>query len=328
MKNSGIQILRAIFAAMVVLIHTLPNNYEIKAIVRPFLNVAVAGFIFLSGYLTKVDIDTKAFYKKRIINVLVPYVLFTIIYTVLSNYELGVGAIAIKVFKNLITAQGKMILYYLPVYMQLVLLTPLLAKIAKRKKPAINIIIMAISPLFILCFYLGVLSGVIYKEMPWYMMFFPVWLSYYYLGLLIGNKLHIIKASSKRLIVLIAIGLILQIAEGIFWLHNTSVKDMYFSQIRFTSYIQNIPTLLLIARYISSNGKRNRRILVKIGDASFGIYLLHPAFIMVCDKIITRTEATFVITFVVAFAGSFATVLVLNKIVPRKALKYTGLAIK
>jgi peptidoglycan/LPS O-acetylase OafA/YrhL len=254
--------------------------------------------------------------------------LFTIIYTAFSTYKLGAGAFAITVFKNIVTAQGKMILYYLPVYMQLVLLTPLLAKIAKQKKLVINFVIMAISPLFILCFYLGVLGGVIYKEMPWYMMFFPVWLSYYYLGILIGNKLYIIKTSSKRLIALIAIGLILQIAEGIFWLHNTSVKDMYFSQIRFTSYIQNIPTLLLIARYISSKGKRDRNILVKIGDASFGVYLLHPAFIMVCDKILARTEATFVITFVVAFAGSFATVLVLNKIIPRKALKYTGLAIK
>lgn len=328
MKNNKIQILRAILAITVVTVHILPANNELKVFVRPFLNIAVAGFIFVSGYLTKLNFNTKEFYKKRILTVLIPYILFTIFYTVISKYELGVVGLSTQIAKNLITTQAKMILYYLVVYMQLVLLTPLLVRIAKQKSHFLNETIFSVTPLFLLCFYVGVINGAILSEAPWYTMFFPVWLSYYYLGILIGNKLYTIKATSKRLIDLIAIGLILQIAEGIFWLYNTSVKDMYFSQIRFSSYIQNIPTLLLIARYISSNRKRDSRILVKIGDASFGIYLLHPAFIMVCDEILARTEATFVITFVVAFAGSFAAVLVLNKIVPRKALKYTGLAIK
>lgn len=77
-----------------------------------------------------------------------------------------------------------------------------------------------------------------------------------------------------------------------------------------------------------SKKKIAAHLLERADDASFGIHPLHPAFIMLYDKILAHTEATFVITFVVAFAGSFATVLVLNIIVPRKALKYTGLAIK
>ena len=64
----------------------------------------------------------------------------------------------------------------------------------------------------------------------------------------------------------------------------------------------------------------------KIGDASFGIYLLHPAFILVCDKFLPRTEATFLLTFAFA-AGSFVTILILNKLLPRKLLKPCGLAL-
>lgn len=82
MKNNKIQIIRAILALFVVLIHALPNNTELRIILRPILNISVAGFIFLSGFLTKLDIETKAFYKKRVLTVLVPYLIFSVLYSI------------------------------------------------------------------------------------------------------------------------------------------------------------------------------------------------------------------------------------------------------
>ena len=79
--------------------------------------------------------------------------------------------------------------------------------------------------------------------------------------------------------------------------------------------------------HIRSPREKCNKLLCKIGDASFGIYLLHPAFIMVCDKLISRSEATFLITFAFAATGSFVTILVLNKLLPRKLLKPCGLAL-
>jgi len=49
---------------------------------------------------------------------------------------------------------------------------------------------------------------------------------------------------------------------------------------------------------------------------------------MICDKLIPRSEATFLIAFVFAFAGSFGTVWLLNKIIPKKVLGVTGLWMK
>jgi len=48
---------------------------------------------------------------------------------------------------------------------------------------------------------------------------------------------------------------------------------------------------------------------------------------MVCDKLTPRSEATFLIAFAFAAADSFATVLILNKLLPRKLLKPCGLAL-
>lgn len=48
---------------------------------------------------------------------------------------------------------------------------------------------------------------------------------------------------------------------------------------------------------------------------------------MVCDKLFARTNATFLITFIIALLGSFAIVLALNKLLSRKVLKYCSLAL-
>ena len=328
MKNKRVQLVRGLLALVVILVHVLPiKSIELKVFVRPFTNMAVAGFIFLSGYLTKLKINTKVFYKKRILAVLIPYILFTLFYTILGQYKQGIAAIATGFAKNLITTQAKMILYYLVVYMQLVLLTPLLVKIVKQKSRALSVSVLLIQPLFILCFYIGVVQGNILKEAPWYMMVFPMWILYYYLGLLIGNNQLKIKTKNWILVLLAACGILLQVSEGLFWLHNTNVKDMYFSQARISSMLENIPILLLIANYISKPKNEANKLLCKFGDASFGIYLLHPAFIMVSDKLIERNNATFLLIYLLVATGSFVTILVINKVIPKKILKYCGLAL-
>lgn len=69
-KNYKIQILRALAIIAVVLIHTCPLGLS-QVLVRPFINFSVGLFLFLSGYLTKLENnDWKNFYKKRIVRVL------------------------------------------------------------------------------------------------------------------------------------------------------------------------------------------------------------------------------------------------------------------
>lgn len=329
MKNKRIQAVRGILALAVILVHIMPiEDNVIRIYLRPFCNMAVAGFIFLSGYLTKLEFDTKKFYRKRLLTVLIPYIVFTVFYTILGKYKQGIASVGLSLAKNLITTQGKMILYYLVVYMQLVLLTPLLARIAEQNSKILNCIIFAIQPLFILCMYLGVINGNILKEAPWYMMFFPMWILYYYLGLLIGNSLAKPKVTVKVLIIAVAIGILLQIAEGLIWYQNTTVRDMYFSQVRITSLLENIPILLLITKYIRNGVARVRRFICKIGDASFGIYLLHPFFISVWDKLFERNDYTFVIAFVTVAAASYFAVWGLNRVAPARVLKWVGLGMK
>ncbi|MEE0236650.1 MAG: hypothetical protein UD961_10885 [Bacteroidales bacterium] len=56
MKDRNIQTFRALAIIAVVMIHTTPSG-QWQVFCKPFINFAVATFIFLSGYLTKTDND-------------------------------------------------------------------------------------------------------------------------------------------------------------------------------------------------------------------------------------------------------------------------------
>ena len=80
-KDLSIQMLRGLAICAVVLIHCLPQN-TITIILRPFLNFAVALFLFLSGMLTpqsKID-NLGLFYKRRIGKILIPYLVWSLVY--------------------------------------------------------------------------------------------------------------------------------------------------------------------------------------------------------------------------------------------------------
>ena len=64
--NPKIQIIRGLAIIAVIMIHT-SQDITSQLYVRPYINFAVATFLFLSGYLTDISkITIKDFYKKRI----------------------------------------------------------------------------------------------------------------------------------------------------------------------------------------------------------------------------------------------------------------------
>ena len=75
-----VQVLRALAIIAVVAIHTCPSGLP-QVIVRPFVNFGVGLFLFLSGWLTRENDFGKSFFKRRIFRVLVPYVIWTVVYS-------------------------------------------------------------------------------------------------------------------------------------------------------------------------------------------------------------------------------------------------------
>ena len=96
---------------------------------RPFLNFSVGLFLFLSGMLSN---SSNWNPKKRIIKVLIPYVLWTLIYSTMYNIS-NPANIPIVFFKNIITGKAAAVMYYIFVYCEFTLLIPLIDRFAKSK---------------------------------------------------------------------------------------------------------------------------------------------------------------------------------------------------
>lgn len=98
---------------------------------RGLINVCVPVFVFISGYMIseKSFGSTLSFYKKRILRFVIPFVIWTTVYSLIEHFVYGHEVTWVSVLLGTNAVQ----LYYLIVMLQLTLLTPLFF-IAKNKK--------------------------------------------------------------------------------------------------------------------------------------------------------------------------------------------------
>lgn len=320
-KNQKIQILRAIAIIAVIMIHTCPNG-ELQVYIRPFINFAVALFLFLSGYLTNIDIsDWKAFYKKRIIRVIIPYIIWTFLYT--TAHFIGNGIELKKYIINLLSTKAAPTLYYIFVYIQFVIMTPFLGKLAKSKYKWFGFII---APISVIIKYYWLFSGVEpnkYSDVLWRVCCLG-WFTYYYIGLLLGNKIIKKEYNIKKLIILYLLSIFVQMIEGYAWFKLGEVNCG--TQIKLSSFLTSSIFILIAYWYLNNKQLiKTNKILIKIGDYSFGIYISHIMIMMILGKIPIYSQIPFCLNSIIVLIITMLCVLIVNKICSKKTSKWLGL---
>lgn len=264
-RNDRVQLLRAISIIAVVLIHTSPHGV-LQPLSRPFINFAVATFFFLSGYLTCIENDNWGkFFKKRILRVLIPYVIWTVLYCIVKKaWSLD------QLLYNLVTAKASVMFYFILIYIQFVLLTPLIGKLAKSRYRWMG---WCIAPIATLVFrYYPLLSGSEYPTMIKIMMgnCCLTWFTFYYLGILLGNGIWARKDKLSLLAVLYGLSLLLQwrtlkrigdYSFGIFFSHMLIKQALsYFPYYSHLPFVANSVVIIFFSF-----------ILVYSGDKLFGM---------------------------------------------------------
>ena len=117
-KSYRIQVLRGLAIIAVVFIHNTPVGMA-QVWCRPFINFSVGMFLFLSGMLSCVERWNP---KKRILKVVIPYVIWTFVYVLIGNFK-NPSELPGAYIKNLITAGSAAVMYYV--------LIPLIDKLAR-----------------------------------------------------------------------------------------------------------------------------------------------------------------------------------------------------
>lgn len=253
--------------------------------IRQIVNCCVAVFIFLSGYFTnieKIKNNKKEYITKKIKMLIIPYIIWSIIYFIikLANNTISINAktIVLNLFFGYASAQ----LYYILVLIQLILIAPIIINI-KMKHQYSNIFIFLITPIYIICmetFYLTM-----QKQIPLYATFFMAWIIFYYLGIMVRErKIENIKLlSMKKSIILIIVTSLFSWIEGYIY-NKMGLYNIATSQIKISTMLYSLSIINLIVvikqKMINNNGKLKNKILEYIGKYSFGIYLCHLIIVM------------------------------------------------
>ncbi len=263
-----IQLVRGLAILAVVLIHCVPAGIA-QVFVRPFINFAVPCFLFLSGMLSNAQ---RWHPWKRIKKLLIPYGIWTLLYTILKLFRTP-EAIPLAWLKSLVKFDAAAIMYYVYVYCELTLLIPLLDRLARSKFRLWGLLITPLEILFLrLLPFVGLyrLPGILVQLRDLSCVGF---ISFFYLGYLIGNGYWECRLSTKRLAVLTLIAILLQMAEG-YGYYQISAEDPG-TAMKLLAALTSSLCCLLLYRFLSEPKPVQNRFFKLLGDHSFGIFFAH-----------------------------------------------------
>lgn len=288
--------LRAIAIVAVVVIHitapfakelTPPNILIIPNVIS---RAAVPLFFMISGVLflnPQKDISIKAVWCKYIARMIKAFIIFSILYAFVDvSMVEGSTMTRIKIFL-VKSINGHYHLWYLYAIMGVYAIVPIIRKIASsvielRYTLLISFIFISLVP-----FVQTVLhdNDVVKNLTGDISLYIPTWILY----LLIGYCLHndIVKLPSNKLLIGILF-LSCAIMVGAEWMHigRYTISD----KMVISSYTS--PFTVIYAVSIFGLAKRLKiscgKILLPLASSSFGIYLIHDLFIIICNNLISH----------------------------------------
>lgn len=279
-RNTYFDFIRGIAIIMVIGIHTFTpataGESEIPGlisnIVRQTLNCAVPLFLAISGYFIsskwESHVTPRGGIAGQISKVYIPTLIFSLPYLFQNLlYADSFKLIIIDVVTLLVCGYG--VFYFIALIIQYYLLTPLLTRIGSRKLIWTSAAISALSILAI-----SYLLYVRRFNLPLILYAGPctLWIVFYSLGIYIrrANRQY---SYAAALVIMIA-GLVLSVVESYQWARFGNI--VY--GIKLSSFIFSAGAILvLLSERSEKRFRTNRlnRVIVHIGNLSFGIYLIH-----------------------------------------------------
>lgn len=285
-------LIRAVACLCVVLIHSMTmtqHNYELFRLTDELMYMfkltimfATPVFVMISEFLLSYsypDKLPKAFWKKRILYILVPYIVMAVIY---SAYPLLVGTgFTWGRFMELFFEKGFLGLwhgYFVLIIFQFYALHFLLKKYFDRFNPFLMIGISLVINMFYLAIYnfswfhdLSFVSAL----RPYYKLPFLGWIFYFTVAYYAGKNIDVFLSFIQKYKYYLLAGAALTGMVPLLMRYNhiySVVSSKRFDVVLYTFFIFCL--LYLIARQL----KKTPTIVMWISSSSYGIYLLHPLF--------------------------------------------------
>lgn len=345
-KKTEIDLMRGIAILSVIIIHVSGYFTNIKQInglmitmatIDFFAHFAVPLFVFISGFVlmlsSKEKIILKTFYKRRILKIIPPYLIFSTLYLLLSSLTLSPFSLNIPDFSiillKLLTATSFSHLWFIALIVQFYLVFPLLRKFSQSSFLTLSNILLAIGIQIIwqICAKF-VLHNFEFNDFiqSFFQTFvlgsFISYIGYFLLGMYFSkNNLRIIQQLEK-IKYLWLMFLIISLTSLISYYHLSllSVQNNFYNLpwkslliIRFLSPFLYIATFLFLYKLCLKNIPIFvKNTLTLFSKYSFGIYLTHHGILYVLGYLLINftsynenTCIFYLITLTLTIAFSF-----------------------
>jgi len=302
-RDNYFEFIRGICIICVVLIHCdnginledvdlYSFNCNYWLILRQLINFPVAIFVFMTAYftnITKVKEKPLDYYISRGKRIVIPFLVWSILYSILSIVKGGFNIDVVKIIEKIIIGEASTPFYYIVALIQLIIITPLLIKFISNKY--LNIMAYLITPIYLLILY--VYTYTTKQALPLYATIFPAWFIFYYIGLHIKmnkslvtqgrivQKGKLVQKDLTKPLLLIVAALIFSIVECYILLNTGASIGFASSQIKISSFIYSLSIInfILVLKRYDFNTKRS--VVTIIGNYSYGIFFVHCFWLLI-----------------------------------------------
>lgn len=331
-----INYLRAIAIIGVLIIHTTDDTAAVKELtgltfslmyIEELVRFSVPMFVFVSGFVLynkyKSELPMKEFYKKRFMVILIPYLIFSVIYCIFNEH---LGIIPTVTLNSIITsifnfsASGHF--WYIKLILTLYLFYPIIIAYYEIIKDSFGTYTFLILFMSVLIMYL---LGTFIPEFGFALANPFKYLIYFIFGICINDNYEQISLSLKRMSLKKIIPLIVLIVGLPFFsmfldldprlnTHFSSPIPYYYQLTLISTHILHM-SIFIFCLYLTLSYKPKIEILEKIGEYSYGIFLVHAIFhnfitlyVLSYFSISPASLMYYVILFILMLTASYYTV--------------------
>jgi len=249
-------------------------------------------FALISGLLFSSILHTRGyrrFYQAKLLYVLSPYIVCTIVFSMMRWNDQGTGLLALpsdisdylgSILPNLLSGEAQFTYWYIPVLLFMYAITPLLAKLARaRSTAAIPVWIIMLLPL--------VFSRPEFEEgvnqlNAGTLIYFT---GAYTLGLYLGEKLEArLDFIARHLKALLAVAVLTSVLIAALMFSGIN-RFGFFSLQESIFYVQKLCIAAVILLWLRSRAENQPRWMTSFANEAFSIYFLHVFMIVLLADI-------------------------------------------
>jgi len=298
-----IQFLRGFGVLGVIAIHTTAyfteiKNYNTLVLLNLWTDIfsqfAVPLFILISGFVLaknyRNDFSLTKFYKKRIRSIIPQYLIFSVLYTIFNNWVVmhynPLSTNFSLLLNNILHFNASYHLWFFSIIIQFYILYPMIIKIYDFFRLIDRVELLIAALLVIQTIWM---VGIHTVSFPFLKLNFISFLFYFGLGIYTCDHFDQLKKGLNRLTpVYLITSLALTLGSSFFIIiglttgyRYNSIPPYFFMGAELIFPVLRISTFLLLYNLAASLvGKKSilSKVVYKVGDYSFGIYLIHIFF--------------------------------------------------